>query len=79
MNVAIIQFPGTNCDIDTHRVVSNVLKVDVSFVWNIGNDLSIFDAGVLPGASSFGDRLRLIVIVPHSSVIQALINFSLKR
>ena len=58
MNVAIIQFPGTNCDIDTHRVFSNLLKVDVSFVWHKENDLTNFDAVVLPGGFSYGDRLR---------------------
>ena len=79
MNVAIIQFPGTNCDIDTHRVFSNLLKVDVSFVWHKQNDLTNFDAVVLPGGFSYGDRLRAGVIAAHSPIIQALKNFSLKR
>ena len=79
MNVAIIQFPGTNCDIDTYRVFSNLLKVDVSFVWHKENDLTNFDAVVLPGGFSYGDRLRAGVIAAHSPVIQALKKFALKR
>ena len=79
MNVAIIQFPGTNCDVDTYRIFSNLLKVDVSFIWHNENDLSNFDAVVLPGGFSYGDRLRAGVIAAHSPVIQELKKFSLKR
>ena len=68
MKVAIIQFPGTNCDVDTYRIFSNLLQVDVSFIWHNENDLNNFDAVVLPGGFSYGDRLRAGVIGAHSPV-----------
>ena len=79
MNVAIIQFPGTNCDIDTYRVFNELLDVEPTLIWHEKTtDLESFDAIVLPGGFSYGDRLRAGIIAAYSPVIKQLKKLSLK-
>ena len=79
MNVAIIQFPGTNCDIDTYRVFNEILNVESTLIWHEKNtDLENYDAIVLPGGFSYGDRLRAGIIAAYSPVINQLKKLSLK-
>ena len=79
MNVAIIQFPGTNCDIDTYRVFNELLDVEPTLIWHEKTtDLERFDAIVLPGGFSYGDRLCAGIIAAYSPVIKQLKKLSLK-
>ena len=79
MNVAIIQFPGTNCDIDTYRVFNELLDIEPTLIWHEKTfDLERFDAIVLPGGFSYGDRLRAGIIAAYSPVIKQLKKLSLK-
>ena len=79
MNTAIIQFPGTNCDIDTYRVFNELLNVEPTLIWHEKTtDLEKYDAIVLPGGFSYGDRLRAGVIAAYSPIITQLKKLSLK-
>ena len=79
MNTAIIQFPGTNCDIDTYRVFNELLNVEPTLIWHEKTtDLEKYDAIVLPGGFSYGDRLRAGVIAAYSPIIKQLKKLSLK-
>ena len=79
MNTAIIQFPGTNCDIDTYRVFNELLDVEPTLIWHEKTtDLEKYDAIVLPGGFSYGDRLRAGVIAAYSPIIKQLKKLSLK-
>ena len=79
MNVAIIQFPGTNCDIDTYRVFNEFLDVESTLIWHEKTtDLERFDAIALPGGFSYGDRLRAGIIAAYSPVIKQLKKLSQK-
>ena len=79
MNVAIIQFPGTNCDIDTYRVFNELLDIEPTLIWHEKtSDLERFDAIILPGGFSYGDRLRAGIIAAYSPVIKQLKKLSLK-
>ena len=79
MNTAIIQFPGTNCDIDTYRVFNELLDVEATLIWHEKTtDLEKFDAIILPGGFSYGDRLRAGIIAAYSPVIKQLKKLSLK-
>ena len=72
MKVAVIQFPGSNCDKDTLRVLSSIPKIEARLVWhNEFNDDS-FDAAILPGGFSFGDHLRAGAIAAHSNAMQTI-------
>ena len=70
MRVAIIVFPGSNCDRDMHHVLSDVYKVESQLVWHTDQLPKNIDAIVLPGGFSYGDRLRAGVIAAHSPVIK---------
>jgi len=77
--VAILQFPGTNCDIDTYRVFNELLDVEATLIWHEKTtDLEKFDAIILPGGFSYGDRLRAGIIAAYSPVINQLKKLSLK-
>ena len=79
MKVAIIQFPGTNCDIDSFRVFNDELKVETDLFWHEKkDDLQKYDAVVLPGGFSYGDRLRAGIIAANSPIIKQLKKLSLQ-
>jgi len=79
LKVAIIQFPGTNCDIDTYRVFTNELVIDTSLIWHEKDvDLQEYDAVILPGGFSYGDHLRAGIIAAHSPIAKQLKKLSLR-
>jgi phosphoribosylformylglycinamidine synthase len=70
VRVSIIQFPGSNCDFDTLHVLNNVMKVEARFVWHKHDNLRDYDAIILPGGFSYGDRLRAGIIAAYSPVMK---------
>lgn len=69
IKVAVIQFPGANCDLDTIHVLKNIIHVDVDLVWHNYFKESNYDGVILPGGFSFGDYLRGGIIAAHSPAI----------
>lgn len=69
MRVAVIVFPGSNCDRDMHHVLTDVFKLKSQLVWHTDDLPKNVDAIVLPGGFSYGDRLRAGVIAAHSPII----------
>ena len=72
MKVAIVVFPGSNCDHDAHYALSEVLGHEAEFVWHKDSDLRGADAVVLPGGFSYGDYLRSGAIARFSPVMAAV-------
>jgi phosphoribosylformylglycinamidine synthase len=72
VKVAVIQFPGSNCDRDTVHVLKNVLKLDAHLIWHNEFKDASYDAAILPGGFSFGDHLRAGSIAAHSSAIDVV-------
>jgi phosphoribosylformylglycinamidine synthase len=72
MRIAVVVFPGTNCDEETRYVLGDVLGQDVEPVWHAETDLSHFDAIILPGGFSYGDHLRAGAIARFSPVMQSV-------
>ncbi|RQD89030.1 phosphoribosylformylglycinamidine synthase I, partial [Methanosalsum natronophilum] len=58
MKIAIIQFGGSNCDMDVLHIFKDILNVNAELVWYKNKDLSGYDGVVLPGGFSYGDYLR---------------------
>jgi phosphoribosylformylglycinamidine synthase subunit PurQ / glutaminase len=69
--VAVIRFPGSNCDFDTLRAVQ-VQGGDAFFVWHRETDLRGADIVILPGGFSYGDYLRSGAIARFSPIMQAV-------
>ncbi|HUG01729.1 MAG TPA: phosphoribosylformylglycinamidine synthase subunit PurQ [Longimicrobiales bacterium] len=76
MRVAIITFPGSNCDYDCYKALRDVLGVDAGFVWHRETSLGDADAVILPGGFSYGDHLRAGAIARFSPVMDAVAEFA---
>jgi phosphoribosylformylglycinamidine synthase subunit PurQ / glutaminase len=72
MTVAIVQFPGSNCDFDALHAIDSVLGVSARFVWHKETSLGDARAVVLPGGFSYGDYLRCGAIARFSPVMAAV-------
>jgi phosphoribosylformylglycinamidine synthase len=79
LKVAVVQFPGSNCDRDTVHVLKDVLKVDAELVWHNDFKDSAFDSVILPGGFSFGDHLRGGIIAAHSPATTAVVEMAKKE
>ncbi|MFH1199447.1 MAG: phosphoribosylformylglycinamidine synthase I [Candidatus Micrarchaeota archaeon] len=66
MRVAVIRFPGANCDLDAVHVLKEVMRFPTDLVWHNDFRGSKYDAVVLPGGFSYGDHLRAGVIAAYS-------------
>ena len=69
IKIAVIQFPGANCDLDAVHVLNDVIGVETSLVWHNYFKEADFDGVVLPGGFSFGDYLRAGIIAAHSPAL----------
>ena len=69
--VAVVVFPGSNCDADTLDA-ARAAGSDAYYVWHRDTDLKQADAVILPGGFSYGDYLRSGAIARFSPVMQAV-------
>lgn len=76
MRVAVVVFPGTNCDQDVLRVFGGLLKAEAFPVWHRDTDLQNADLVVLPGGFSYGDYLRTGALAKLSPVMQSVKDFA---
>ena len=73
MKIAVIVFPGSNCDIDLYEALHTVCDADVEYVSYKQDNLDGFDAVMLPGGFSYGDYLRCGAI---ARIMPAVIEFA---
>lgn len=63
MRIAILQFPGTNCERETMLAVERAGMIPVEFLWNESADvLKEMDGYILAGGFSYEDRSRAGII-----------------
>lgn len=73
MNVAVIQFPGSNCDGDALHAARLTLDPDAQFVWHTADGLPArTDLVFLPGGFSYGDHLRSGAVAARSPIMSAV-------
>ncbi|MBE0491980.1 MAG: phosphoribosylformylglycinamidine synthase subunit PurQ [Sulfurospirillum sp.] len=76
MKVAVIVFPGTNCEMDT-KYACEKLGANVSLVFHKEDKLpSDIRLVILPGGFSYGDYLRSAAIAKFSPIMQDVIRFA---
>jgi phosphoribosylformylglycinamidine synthase len=71
LRVAVVTFPGSNCDLDALRAAERV-GAEAFLVGHRETDLRGADVVLLPGGFSYGDYLRAGAIARFSPVMQAL-------
>lgn len=69
--VAVVVFPGSNCDRDALMAVEAAGGEAVP-VWHASEDLNGCSAVILPGGFSYGDYLRAGAMAAHSPVVRAV-------
>jgi phosphoribosylformylglycinamidine synthase len=76
MKFGVVVFPGSNCDHDAFYALGEVLHQPVEFLWHQSEQVTGFDAIVLPGGFSYGDYLRTGAIARFSPVMRAVEKFA---
>lgn len=68
MKVAVIRFPGSNCDLDMMAALKTIHGIEPDLVWHEDAALGRREYGavILPGGFSFADRLRAGAIAASS-------------
>jgi phosphoribosylformylglycinamidine synthase subunit PurQ / glutaminase len=74
MKVAVIRFPGSNCDLDMMAALRTIEGIEPDLVWHEDGALGRrgYGAVILPGGFSFADRLRAGVIAANSPAMAAV-------
>jgi phosphoribosylformylglycinamidine synthase len=71
LNVAVVRFPGSNCDFDSVRAAEQA-GTNAYLVWHRDTSLRGADVVILPGGFSYGDYLRSGAIARFSPIMQAV-------
>ncbi|HEX7195012.1 MAG TPA: phosphoribosylformylglycinamidine synthase subunit PurQ [Chthoniobacterales bacterium] len=74
MKIAVLQFPGSNCDQDCLRALRDGVRVEADYLWHKDTSVLGFDAVVLPGGFSYGDYLRCGAIARFSPIMKAVVS-----
>ena len=69
LKVAVVRFPGSNCDLDALGALKLMRGVRPTLLWHEDSSLTSYDAVVLPGGFSFGDSLRAGAIAARSPAL----------
>ncbi len=78
MRVAVLQFPGSNCDWDSEHAIKDVLGIPAERVWHKDRLPAGTEAVIVPGGFSFGDYLRCGAIARFSPIMNDLKEFAQK-
>lgn len=73
--IGVVQFPGTNCELDAVEAVRQLGGV-AQLLWHGDADLAGVEAVIVPGGFAHGDYLRPGAIARFSPVMAAVIDFA---
>ena len=76
MNVAVLKFPGSNCDQDAYFAVRDDLGLSAEYVWHEDTSLEGYDAVFLPGGFSYGDYLRCGAMASRAPIMAEVARFA---
>lgn len=74
MKIAVIMFPGNNCENETALAVESAGMEAKVIRWNDTTGLSNYDGYVLPGGWAYEDRIRAGVIPAQDPIIEVIKN-----
>lgn len=70
--IAVVVFPGSNCERDAFHVLGEVMGAEVAYHWHAESVSPDYAAVVLPGGFSYGDYLRAGALAKISPAVQSL-------
>ena len=70
--IAIVVFPGSNCEKDAFHVMGSVLGQEVTYHWHADPIKQDYRAVILPGGFSYGDYLRAGALAKISPAVESL-------
>lgn len=71
--LAVVQFPGTNCERETVRALRDITGCPVDLVWHADHlDADAYAGVVLPGGFAHGDHLRAGAIARFSTAMHGV-------
>lgn len=73
MEISIIRFPGTNCEVDTYNAVKKVLGITSKILSCKDTVIPKSDLIIIPGGFSYGDYLRSGAIAAREPIMSDLI------
>jgi phosphoribosylformylglycinamidine synthase I len=76
MKVAVLRFPGSNCDQDAYFSLRDDVGVGADYVWYENTSLAGFDAVFIPGGFSFGDYLRCGAMASRAPIMDEVRRFA---
>ena len=71
--IAVLVFPGSNCDHDAYHAAKHVFGQDARFVWHKEESVGDADLVIVPGGFSYGDYLRSGDIARFSPVMKDVV------
>ena len=74
LRVAIIVFPGSNCDRDMMVAIEQLTSRRPALVWHKEASLDAADLVIIPGGFSYGDYLRCGALAGRSPVMNAVLD-----
>ena len=76
MKFAVVNFPGSNCDMDLYYAIKDGIKEEAELVDYRQTSLEGFDGVLIPGGFSYGDYLRSGAIAVHAPIISEIVRFA---
>jgi len=74
LRVAIIVFPGSNCDRDMMVAVEKLAGRRPALVWHKETSLDPVDLAIIPGGFSYGDYLRCGALAARAPIMEAVLD-----
>lgn len=74
MRVAILVFPGSNCDRDMMAAVETITGRRPALVWHKDSQIDPVDLIIIPGGFSFGDYLRCGALAARAPAVEAMLD-----
>ncbi len=76
MSIAVITFPGSNCDRDCLHVLQNVVGSPARLLFHKETSLGQCNGVLIPGGFSYGDYLRAGALAKVSPIMPAIRRFA---
>jgi len=71
VKIGITVFPGSNCDRDVYNIFKTNLGANINYIRD-KDKIKSFDAIIIPGGFTYGDRLRAGAIAAHSPLMDKI-------